>query len=487
MMNDVNRRTKIVVTLGPSLDDPVMLERVILAGACVFRANFSHGAIKLHEERIEKVRSLADKHGIIVAILVDLQGPKIRIGRFKDNKVHLQNGDSFLLDTQLDENAGDQHQVALSYQALPQDVKVNDTLLLDDGRIVFHVTKVEATRIHCVVEVGGELSNNKGINRLGGGLSAAALTDRDREHIKEAVRLNADYIAVSFPRHADDIKEARILMKAAGGHAGIIAKIERAEALQHIESITQVSDALMVARGDLGVEIGDADLPAAQKKIIKIGNHFNKPVITATQMLETMIKNTIPTRAEVSDVANAVLDGTDAVMLSGETAVGDYPDKAVAAMHRICLSAEKHRHEVSMHHVKHNMVDDVDEAIALATMFTANHLEIKAIIALTESGTTPLLMSRINSHIPIYGLSRHATTLRRMTLYRGVYPILFDATPIDRRAINQRATEELMKHNIVNLGDLLLITKGDLIGVHGRTNSMKIVRVGDFPNINHSS
>lgn len=484
-MNDVIRRTKIVVTLGPSLDDNDVLERVILAGAVVFRANFSHGDIKLHEERIANVRRLAEKHGITVAILVDLQGPKIRIGRFKTQKIQLQTGDTFILDTLLDDNEGDQHTVSLAYKDLPRDVKPNDTLLLDDGRLVFSVAKVEPNRIHCVVQVGGELSNNKGINRLGGGLSAAALTDRDREHIKEAVRLQADYLAVSFPRNADDIKEARILLKAAGGNAGIIAKIERAEALQQIESITKVSDAVMVARGDLGVEIGDAELPAAQKKIIKIANHFNKPVITATQMLETMIHNTIPTRAEVSDVANAVLDGTDAVMLSGETAVGEHPDKAVAAMHRICLSAEKHRHEVSMHHVKHNAVDDVDEAIALATMFTANHLDIKAIIALTESGTTPLLMSRINSHIPIYGLSRQAATLRRMTLYRGVYPITFDATSFDRRAINQFATEELMRRDIVHVDDLLLITKGDLIGVHGRTNSMKIVRVGDFPVYNN--
>lgn len=475
------RRTKIVVTLGPSLDDEEMLERVILAGAVVFRANFSHGDMSLHETRINNVRRIADKHGIAIAILIDLQGPKIRIGRFKNKKIKLNAGDHFILDTLLDDNEGDEKSVSLAYKDLPHDVKPNDTLLLDDGRLVFNVVKVEAHRIHCLVEVGGELSNNKGINRLGGGLSAQALTEKDREHIKEAVRLQADYLAVSFPRHADDIKEARILLKAAGGTAGIIAKIERAEALQHIESITNVSDALMVARGDLGVEIGDAELPAAQKKIIKIANHFNKPVITATQMLETMIHNTIPTRAEVSDVANAVLDGTDAVMLSGETAVGDYPDKAVAAMHRICLSAEKHRHEISMNNGKHHSVDYVDEAIALATMYTANHLDIKAIIALTESGTTPLLMSRINSHIPIYGLSRHAATLRRMTLYRGVYPIPFDATPIDRREINRFATVELEKRNIVQNGELLIITKGDLIGVHGRTNSLKIVRVGDFP------
>ncbi len=358
-------------------------------------------------------------------------------------------------------------------------LRAGDTLLLDDGRLVFKVIRIEGTKIYCEVEVGGELSNNKGINRMGGGLSAAALTEKDRVDIKEAVRLNADYIAVSFPRNADDIKEARILLKAAGGNPGIIAKIERAEAVTNIEEIIQASDAVMIARGDLGVELGDAELPAMQKKIIKIARVFNKPVITATQMLETMTYNTIPTRAEVSDVANAVLDGTDAVMLSGETAVGLYPDKAVAAMDRICLSAEKHRSIKSLRHMKDQQLKYVDEAIAMATMYVANHLDIKAIIALTESGTTSLLMSRVNSNIPVYGLSRYEATLRRMTLYRGVYPISFDATHIDRRELNQAAISELQQRGILKLGDLVIITKGDLIGVHGRTNSLKIVTVGD--------
>src|SRR3990167_4127802 len=338
------RRTKIVVTLVPSLDDLIILEKVLLAGAVVFRANLSHGDMSMHEARINRVREIAARHKKIAAILIDLQGPKIRIGRFKNKKVVLREGQQFTLDTTLDENAGNEEIVSLGYDKLPHDVHPGDTLLLDDGRIVFTVIKTETTRIYCQVIVGGELSNNKGINRLGGGLSASALTDKDRTDIKEAVRLNADYIAVSFPRDADDIKEARILLKAAGGNPGIIAKIERSEAITNIEEIIQISDAVMVARGDLGVEIGDAELPAVQKKIIKIARVFNKPVITATQMLETMTYNTIPTRAEVSDVANAVLDGTDAVMLSGETAVGLYPEKAVAAMDRICLSAEKHHY-----------------------------------------------------------------------------------------------------------------------------------------------
>lgn len=472
------RRTKIVVTLGPALDDAAILEKVILAGADVFRANFSHGTVALHEQRIESVRQLAAEQGKSVAILVDLQGPKIRIARFKEGKVLLTEGQTFILDTELDEDEGTEKSVSLDYKNLPHDVYAGDTLLLDDGRIVMQVDNITGNRIFCKVIAGGELSNNKGINRSGGGLSAAALTDKDREDIKHAVRLEADYIAVSFPRHADDIKEARVLLKAAGGKANIIAKIERAEAMTNLESIIQVSDAVMVARGDLGVELGDAELPGVQKRIIRLARSLNKPVITATQMLESMTHSTIPTRAEVSDVANAVLDGTDAVMLSQETAVGKYPDKAVAAMDRICLGAERNpiaktpRPRIDFH------FKYVDEAIAMATMYTANHLDIKAIIALTESGTTPLWMSRVRSSIPIYGLSRHVTTQRRMALYRGVYPIAFDATPIDRRVLNQSAVHELQKRGIIKEGDLVIITKGDLIGVHGRTNAMKIFTVG---------
>jgi pyruvate kinase len=476
------RRTKIVITLGPALDDPEILKRAIVAGADVFRANFSHGAVEMHEKRINMVRQLADECGKTVAILIDLQGPKIRIGRFKDQKVTLQEGQNFILDTEFGDE-GTEEIVSLDYKSLPKDVRPGDTLLLDDGRIVMQVLKIELNRIHCIVMVGGELSNNKGINRLGGGLSAAALTDKDREHIKDAVRLSADYIAISFPRNADDVKEARVLLKAAGGTAGIIAKIERAEAVTNIEEITRTADAVMVARGDLGVEIGDAELPSVQKRIIHLAKKLNKPVITATQMLESMTYNTIPTRAEVSDVANAVLDGTDAVMLSGETAVGKYPDKAVAAMDRICLSAEKSMLRKNFRRMVEPQFKYVDEAIAMATMYTANHLDIKAIIALTESGTTPLWMSCVKSSIPIYGLSRHLATQRRMTLYRGVYSIPFDATHIDRRVLNETAAAELQKRDILRDGDLVIITKGDLIGVHGRTNSMKIYTVGSSNNI----
>jgi len=479
MIKDPLRRTKIVITLGPALDQPEDLKRAILAGADVFRANFSHGSVEMHEKRITMVRELADECEKTVAILVDLQGPKIRIARFKNKKIILEEEQAFVLDTELGTDEGDEQTVGLDYKELPKDVRPGDTLLLDDGRIVMEVQKIELTRIHCRVTVGGELSNNKGVNRLGGGLSAEALTEKDRNDIKDAVRLNADYVAISFPRSADDVKEAKVLLKAAGGHAGVIAKIERAEAVTNIEEIIRTADAVMVARGDLGVEIGDAELPAVQKRIIHLSKKLHKPVITATQMLESMTYNSIPTRAEVSDVANAVLDGTDAVMLSGETAVGKYPDKAIAAMHRICMSAEKNLQSRPLKPTADPQFKFVDEAIAMATIYTANHLNIRAIIALTESGTTPLWMSCVKSSIPIYGLSRHITTRRRMALFRGVYPIAFDATHIDRRVLNQTAVKELCVRGILADNDLVLITKGDLIGVHGKTNAMKIFTVGD--------
>ncbi|MDX1900761.1 MAG: pyruvate kinase [Gammaproteobacteria bacterium] len=474
------RRTKIIATLGPALDDPEVLRRVILAGADVFRANFSHGSHETHAARISMVRKIAAEQDRTVAILADLQGPKIRIARFKNKKILLKEGQTFVLDPTLGNDEGTEETVSLDYKNLPNDVHANDLLLLDDGRIVLRVDKIAQQKIICTVLVEGELSNNKGINRLGGGLSAEALTEKDRIDLIEAVRLEADFIAISFPRDADDIKAARVLLRVAGGNANIIAKIERTEAVKNIEEIIHASDAVMVARGDLGVELGDAELPGVQKLIINLARTLKKPVITATQMLDSMTNNTIPTRAEVSDVANAVLDGTDAVMLSQETAVGKYPDKAVAAMHRICVGAEKNPLAKSSPQRLDFPFTFVDEAIAMATMYTATHLDIRAIIALTESGTTPLWMSRINSEIPIYGLSRHAATLRRMTLYRGVFPIPFDATHVDRRIVNAASAAELQKRGILNQGDLVIITKGDLMGVHGKTNAMKIFTVGNL-------
>ncbi len=473
------KRTKIVATLGPSTDDPKMLEAMIQAGLDVVRLNFSHGSFEEHQKRADMVRDLARRNGRQVGVMVDLQGPKIRIGRFQNDKIHLREDDLFALDPSWPLEGGTQECVGITYEPLPHDTRPGDRLLLDDGRIVVEVTEINGTRVHCKTIVGGDLSNNKGLNLQGGGLSAVALTDKDKEDIISAAKIQADYLAVSFPRSADDMHEARRLLSAAGGRAGLVAKIERAEAMKVLDEIIMASDAVMIARGDLGVEIGDESLPPAQKSIIKKARTFKRAVITATQMMESMIHNQIPTRAEVFDVANAVLDGTDAVMLSGETAVGKYPDKVVEAMARICYGAEQQRIAQTSNYRIHSDFVYIDEAIAMATMYAANHLHVKAIAALTESGSTPLWMSRISSGIPIYALSRSVETRRRVTLYRGVYPISFDVLDTDDSlTANYKIIDELKRQGAVEDGDLIIITKGDVPGLGGGTNVMKILQVG---------
>ncbi|MCP4475988.1 MAG: pyruvate kinase [Gammaproteobacteria bacterium] len=478
-----NRRTKIVVTLGPSLDNDEALDQVMAAGANVFRANFSHGSAEEHQQRITAVRAAAERVGREVAIFADLQGPKIRVARFKNDKVTLEPGATFTLDAELAENEGDETRVGITYPQLVNDVSSGDKLLLDDGRLVLNVEKVVDNTIICQVEVGGKLSNNKGINRKGGGLSAEALTEKDKADMKVAIANEVDYIAISFPRSAADMQYARQLITEAGGHGGIIAKIERAEAIPALDEIIKASDAVMVARGDLGVEIGDAELPGVQKQIIDKCRAFDKPVITATQMMESMIHNTIPTRAEVFDVANAVLDITDAVMLSAETATGDHPARVVEAMSTICRGAEKQPDtKVSGHRVE-CYFQHPDEAIAMATVYVANHLDVKAIISITESGQTPLRMSRIRTDIPIFALTCHIRTARKVCLYRDVYPFYFDmaeaaaAAEVSGREVDRAAIAVLKKAEIVEDGDWVLLTKG-IRQTKGKTNTLKVYRVG---------
>ena len=442
--------------------------------------NFSHGSHDEHRARARRVREASAAAGCDVAILGDLQGPKIRIQRFAKGFVKLKDGQDFALDASRDENGGDKTGVGLTYPELANDVKAGDTLLLDDGRIVLDVVAVEGGVIHTRVRVGGRLSNNKGINLRGGGLSTGALTDKDREDIRLAAEIGVDYLAVSFPRSADDIRQARALLEEAGGEAGIVAKIERAEALEVIDEIIDASDVIMIARGDLGVEIGDAELPAAQKSLIHEARVRDTIVITATQMMESMIENPIPTRAEVFDVANAVLDGTDAVMLSGETAVGKYPVKVVKAVNAICKEAEKQRSVRHSDHRINTRFEYVDEAIAMAAMYTANHSGATAIAALTESGATTKWMSRISSGLPIYAMTQHEKTRRRVKLYRGVYPVDFPIQTTSHARANITAVEILKKHHVVEDGDLVIITKGDLMGDGGGTNAMKIVEVGNL-------
>ncbi|MEW7975761.1 MAG: pyruvate kinase [Candidatus Thiodiazotropha endolucinida] len=473
------RRTKIVATLGPATDDPKILDDIIHAGVDVVRLNLSHDHHDAQRQRAERIRNRARACGRQIGVLADLQGPKIRIGRFKSGAINLSEDDIFMLDAGCALDAGDQQRVGLTYPQLVGDVARGDTLLLDDGAIVLWVSEVEGNEIRCKVIVGGRLSNNKGINKQGGGLSAPALTDKDRSDIRFAAEIDVDYLAVSFVRNGEDVKEARRLLDEAGGTGGIIAKIERAEALDSIEEIIKSSDAIMVARGDLGVEIGDAELPAVQKELIKTARGKNCVVITATQMMQSMIENPIPTRAEVFDVANAVMDGTDAVMLSAETSVGKYPHKVIEAMDRVCSEAEKHQTARRSHHRIDSVFGRVDESIAMATMYTANHLGVKGIAALTESGSTVKWMSRISSDIPIYALTRHVRTRRKVTLYRGVYPVSFDVASTNVDKVNEEVIDELLRRGEVRESDLVIITKGDRSGVEGQTNIMKVMRVGE--------
>ncbi len=473
------RRTKILATLGPATDKPGVLEGLFEAGLDVVRMNFSHGSAEDHINRAARVRELSKKTGRRVGILCDLQGPKIRIARFKETKVWLDVGQDFALDINLDQNVGDNTQVGITYEPLAQEVKPGSRLLLDDGRVVLDVVKTDGKRIDCTVVVGGYLSNNKGINLLGGGLSAAALTDKDKEDIKTIGKIQADFVAISFPRSAEDMHEGRRLLQEVGCNAGVVAKVERAEAMDVIDEIILASDAIMVARGDLGVEIGDAHLPAAQKHLIKRSRELNRAVITATQMMESMIENPIPTRAEVFDVANAIHDGTDAIMLSAETASGNYPVQTVEAMVRICQQTELQPSVMRSDHRVAENFDRVDEAIAMSAMYLANHSEIVGIVALTESGSTPLWMSRISSGIPIFAMSSHEETLGKATLYRGVFPMYYEVIAEDHAEVNRDVIGILKEHGQAKQGDQLIITKGDLTGVPGRTNALKVVTVGE--------
>ncbi len=474
------RRTKIVATLGPATDDPAVLERIFKAGVDVVRLNFSHGTTQQHVERISLVREVAARSRRYVAIMGDLSGPKIRIESFREGGVLLNEGEPFLFDTAMDPAGGDEHGVGVAYHDLVNDVKQGDVLLLDDGLIAMEVKDVRGTQVCCVVLEGGRLTNRKGLNIRGGGLSAPALTDKDRIDIKTAATQGLDFVSVSFARGPDDIEEARHLLRDAGGQGHMVAKIERAEAVENIRAIIDVSDVIMVARGDLAVEVGYAAMTGLQKGLIRLARARNKVSITATQMLESMIQQPMPTRAEASDVANAVMDGTDAVMLSAETAVGRYPVQAVRTMAELCVGAEKHEiFRRAANYRLEDVFDHVDEAIAMAAMYTANHLAVKAIIALTESGSTTLWMSRVRSDIPIYAFTRHESTRRRVTIYRGVYAVPFDIVNTDPASVHQAVFDTLLADGAVSPGDLVLFTKGDMEGVSGRTNTLQILSVPD--------
>ncbi len=472
------RATKIVATLGPASSEPAVLERMIAAGVNVVRLNFSHGTAQDHIARAKLVRETAQRAGREVAIMADLQGPKIRVGKFAEGKVQLEDGTKFVLDASRTE-PGDLNGVGLDYKELPRDVKAGDTLLLNDGLIVLTVDGVKGDQVRTTVRQGGELSNNKGINKQGGGLTAPALTAKDMEDIRTAMSFQADYVAVSFPKTATDMEMARQLCNVAAAEfrhkPGLIAKIERAEAIPNLESILKASDGIMVARGDLAVEVGNAAVPALQKRMIRMARQHDRVVITATQMMESMITNPVPTRAEVSDVANAVLDGTDAVMLSAETATGRYPVETIQQMANICAEAEM-AEDVKLDADFTGMAfSRIDQSIAIGALFTAYHLGCKAIVALTDSGSTALWMSRHRIHVPIYALTPKLSTQRKMALYRNVRPLLMDQSA-ERDMALAEAEAHLKRRGIVASGDIYAITCGEPMGAPGGTNMLKICR-----------
>ncbi|HXR56982.1 MAG TPA: pyruvate kinase [Casimicrobiaceae bacterium] len=470
------RSTKIVATLGPACSKPEVLQRMLAAGVDVVRLNFSHGTAADHVERARLVREVARAQGREVAIMADLQGPKIRIGKFAEGKIELVPGAKFILDAECE--TGDATRVGLDYRELVNDVGPGSVLLLDDGLIKLEVETVDGPRIVTRVVLGGALSNNKGINRMGGGLTAPTLTPKDMEDMKTAALLEADYLAVSFPKSKEDMYMARQLMRAAGGKAMLIAKIERAEAIPALEEIIDSSDGIMVARGDLAVEVGNAAVPGLQKRMLRAAREHNKLTITATQMMESMIHNPVPTRAEVSDVANAVLDGTDAVMLSAETAAGRFPVETVETMAQICIEAEKSDPVQLDRDFMDRTFTRIDQSIAMATLFTAYHLRVKAIASLTESGSTALWMSRHNCGCPIFAITPKVETQRRMALLRNVTSLYLEQST-DRDDVLHAAEELLLAQSYVQRGDLIVLTIGEPMGKSGGTNTMKIVRVGD--------
>lgn len=476
-----SRSTKIVATLGPSTSGAEILNRLIVAGTDVFRLNFSHASASHHRALARLVRKVASGCDRTVAIMCDLQGPKIRIGQFENKKVWLKQDEIFSLEPGC--RWGNEARVGVEYEELAGDSPPGSVLLLDDGKIVLDVLSNVGGIVRTRVRHGGPLADNKGINREGGGISASALTAKDIEDIQVAAEIEADFLAVSFPKSAADIRAARDHLRRYGGRASLIAKIERAEAV-HADALLDIiraADGIMVARGDLAVEVGAAAIPAIQKRMIRLATVNNKFSIVATQMMESMIQNPVPTRAEVSDVANAVLDGTDAVMLSAESAVGEYPVEAVEVMSRVCLEAEKSQVTKWDQDLFESASGQIDRSVAMAGLFTAHLLNADAIATLTESGATALAMSRVTGDIPIYALASHSETRTRCAIFRGVHPIPLDSQSRSRDDLLLDAEAVLVEQKIAVEGDVVVLTIGEPLGEPGGTNTMKVIRVRGSP------
>jgi len=469
------KKTKIIATMGPASSDPKVIEELINSGVDLFRINFSHGKKESHQENIANIRKIADELNKPVAILGDLQGPKIRVAKFADGKVTLKLNQKLILDCSYTELGNDQI-VGVDYADLAKDVFKDDTLLLDDGKIAFKVEKVVGEQVHCIVIQAGVLSNNKGINKLGGGLTAPALTTKDFADIQFAAEAKLDYLAVSFVRDATDLILTRTLLATHSGNCAIIAKIERVEAITNLDNIVKESDGIMVARGDLAVEVGDAQVPALQKRMIKSAQKYHKLSIVATQMLESMITSPVATRAEISDIANAVLDGTDAVMLSAETASGAYPVNAVSTMARTCIEAEKNRDTNIELNFSGQKFEYIDQAIAMSALFSSYHLQARAIVSLTTSGVTALWLSRVNSGIPVYAITDSKKAAQLMALYRDVHPIYVSGKTKSLEEMIDYARDNLIKSGLIKTGDTVLLTTGNHIHQVGGTNTMKMVK-----------
>jgi pyruvate kinase len=475
----MRKRTKIIATLGPASSSPKSISNLIKEGTDVFRINLSHANVNEIEKIINILKDASLKLKRPVATLIDLQGQKIRIKGFSDKEyILLKTKSEFILDAALADNKGTEKSVGLTYKDLPKQLEVGDELLLSDALIKLEVTKIEKSKIYTRVIRGGKLKPYQGVNKKGGGLSLKGITEKDKKDLSRAVKLDIDYVAVSFVKDSDDIKAVKKVI--GKKQIGIIAKIERSEALEDIDQIAKVSDGLLVARGDLGVEIGIEQLPAVQDMLIRKAMSFDKIVIVATQMMESMINNRVPTRAEVFDVANAVTSGVDAVMLSAETAIGNYPIDVIQEVSRICEAAEKTNRKNLKITRTETSFRKVDQTIAMAAVYCAGKSNIKAIATLTETGSTPLWMSRIESTIPIYAMTKNDRTSRRICLLKGVYSIKLDDIEYVHAKANKQVVDLMLDKGAVKKGDFVIITKGDLMGTSGGTNAMKIVEVGNL-------
>jgi pyruvate kinase len=471
--SDFLRRTKIVATVGPAISSPEMMRAVIEAGATTLRLNFSHGTHEDHKQSIRLIRQLSYELNRPVGILQDLQGPKIRLGRFPDGPIVLKNGDRFTLTSR--DIPGTQSESSVTYETLAEEVPSGATIMLDDGRVEMKVEAVDLAEraLHCSVVVGGTLSNSKGVNFPGVYLSIKALTDKDRKDLVFGLDQGVDWIALSFVRNPDDIREIKDLIATAGKSIPVIAKIEKHEAIEQMEEILSLCDGVMVARGDLGVELPAEDVPMLQKRLIATANRMGIPVITATQMLDSMVNSPRPTRAEISDVANAILDGTDAVMLSNEAAVGNYPVEAVATMARIAARIDQERHLWPNWMTETASERSIPNAISAAVGQIAVQLNAKAILSLTKTGATARNVSKFRPNIPILAVTPHVEIARQLQMVWGVQPLLVLNLPAVTQTF-QASINGAIEKGYVSEGDLVVMTAGTLQNVSGSTDLIKV-------------